>query len=553
MPSTSVKNSKVILSKQIKMTKDYKEVTSLSESVLLSLLTANDHLVSYKENYSFIRERNSIKVNETYATCLQANYMAFQNPSYSNKWFFAFIDDVKYLSDTSTEIFYTVDVWSTWFDYWNPKTCFIVRQHATTDNIGDNLVPERIEHGEYTVVGVQPESLFATVCYLVVTTSLVEPATPTTHYVNMGGTIMNGFVYECDTLAQLDAIITSIDSQPDNKILYVYIVPRILIPDGSINVSTGLLTNWTQPYNNLKKVLDRPNNLDTYVPVNKKLLTYPYMYCLMTNGAGASNVLRFEDSGYLAGTTGLTAGSIYIRYWGVPSIGGSIVGIPCYYKNNPLSLVDELVLGKFPTLGWSEDAYTNWLSQNSVNNTVRKAITGAEIIGGIGSALIGGGLIASGVGAMVGVGMVTHGLTTAVQGGSHAIELASEYYNHSIEPDSYNGVINGGDVIAATGQLTFCYYSMTIKRDYAAIIDKFFTRFGYAQNAIQYPNLTHRANYNYIQISKDSTAAYVNNHNNINIPANDLETINNIFRAGVTVWNNHANMGDYSVANGITS
>ena len=65
--------------------------------------------------------------------------------------------------------------------------------------------------------------------------------------------------------------------------------------------------------------------------------------------------------------------------------------------------------------------------------------------------------------------------------------------------------------------------------------------------------LINQLNYNYIQISKDSTTAYSNNHNNICVPAGDLELINNIFRAGVTVWNNHTNLGDYSVANGITS
>ena len=73
------------------------------------------------------------------------------------------------------------------------------------------------------------------------------------------------------------------------------------------------------------------------------------------------------------------------------------------------------------------------------------------------------------------------------------------------------------------------------------------------QNAIQYPNMLHRENYNYVQIAKDSTTAYSNNHNNICVPATELESINNIFRSGVTVWNNHDNFGDYSVSNNITS
>ena len=212
-----------------------------------------------------------------------------------------------------------------------------------------------------------------------------------------------------------------------------------------------------------------------------------------------------------------------------------------------------LVLGKFPTLGWSEDAYTNWLTQNSVNNSIRKGIIGAQIIGGAGSLLLGAGLMASGVGAMAGTALLANGASMLWSGGTNAVEVATEYYNHQIEPDSFQGNTNAGDILMATGQMGYGFYTMTITSYYARIIDNYFTRFGYAQNDIKYPNLLHRENYNYIQISKDSKACFGNDHNNISIPADVLESINNIFRAGVTVWNNHTNFGDYSVANGITN
>ena len=544
--------SKLILSKGIKLDRDYKQVLSYTEANMISLMSDSSHLVSIKSDYNFIKERGSIKVGETYANCLKANYMAFQNTDYSGKWFFAFIDDVKYLSDYSTEIYYTIDIWTTWFDYWNPKSCYIIRQHATTDSVGDNLVPEKLEHGEYIVNGYYGESTFATPCYLLVTKTLIEAATPVDNYINMGGTIMNGQVYYSNSISGLAALVHEVDGDADNEVLYAYEVPNTLIPAASVGAH-GLLSSWTTPYNLDKKVLSRPTTIDGYTPVNKKLLTYPYVYCLFTNMAGNSNLLRFEESGHLSGTSGLEDGAIYVKYWGVPSIGGSVIAVPRYYKESALNLNYMLVLGKFPTLGWSMDAYTNWLTQNAVNNTVRKGIVGAQIIGGAAEAVLGGALIATGAGAGAGVALLGSGAGMMLSGGTNAAEVAMDYYNHSIEPDSFQGNTNAGDVMSATGTIGFEFYSMSIRNKYAQMLDHYFTRFGYAQNDIQYPNMLHRANYNYIQISKDSKAAYGNDHNNVSIPADVLNTINNIFRAGVTVWNNHTNFGDYSVANGITS
>ena len=100
-----------------------------------------------------IREENAIYLEIPYGTALTANYLAFQNPDYSNKWFLAFIDSVEYIGDKNTKINITIDHLSTWFDYWTPKACFVTREHANTDVAGDNLIPESFEMGEYVVNG----------------------------------------------------------------------------------------------------------------------------------------------------------------------------------------------------------------------------------------------------------------------------------------------------------------------------------------------------------------------------------------------------------------
>ena len=130
------------------MDKDYNNVLSYSESQMLTLCNSQEHKIAERSNYSFIRPTNSIYVDFTYEQCLQANYIAFQNTDYSSKWFFAWIDEVIYKGDKNCEIKYTVDSWSTWFDKWTKKPCYIIREHVNDDTIGANTLDENLNVGE---------------------------------------------------------------------------------------------------------------------------------------------------------------------------------------------------------------------------------------------------------------------------------------------------------------------------------------------------------------------------------------------------------------------
>lgn len=140
-------NSKIILAHGIKMDRGYANVLSYTETQMVNLCLTNQ--IAQADDYSFIRQnRNSISTHFTYSQCLQANYIAFQNTDYSGKWFFAWIDDVIYKSNGTTEIQYTIDYWSTWFDYWQKKACFVVREHVNDDTIGLHTVPENLDVGD---------------------------------------------------------------------------------------------------------------------------------------------------------------------------------------------------------------------------------------------------------------------------------------------------------------------------------------------------------------------------------------------------------------------
>ena len=49
------------------------------------LTLCRENQVASANNYSFLRATGTILVEFSYAQCLQANYIAFQNPDYSNK------------------------------------------------------------------------------------------------------------------------------------------------------------------------------------------------------------------------------------------------------------------------------------------------------------------------------------------------------------------------------------------------------------------------------------------------------------------------------------
>ena len=145
-----VLNSKIILAKGINMDRNYNNVLSYGESDMLTLVQSEGHYIASNLHYSFIKQQKSILSDFTYSQCEQANYIAFQNPDYDNKWFFAWIDEVIYKGDKNTEITFTIDAWSTWYGSWTKKTCFIERQHVLNDTIGANTVPENLDIGDVT-------------------------------------------------------------------------------------------------------------------------------------------------------------------------------------------------------------------------------------------------------------------------------------------------------------------------------------------------------------------------------------------------------------------
>ena len=67
---------------------------------------------------------NVIKVGIKVEDLYDCNYLMFQNESFGNKWFYAFILEVNYVNNDVSEIKYEIDVMQTWFFDYTLEQCF---------------------------------------------------------------------------------------------------------------------------------------------------------------------------------------------------------------------------------------------------------------------------------------------------------------------------------------------------------------------------------------------------------------------------------------------
>ena len=522
----NTRNSIVILARDINMDREYQNILDYTESQIVELLRSNDHYVIEQNNYSFLKVgENKISVGIPYNTCLQANYIAMQNPHYNNKWFFAFIDSVEYSSEKSTIINYTVDEISTWWSYWARKVCYVEREHVNDDTVGLHTIPEGLETGDY-ICNATDTSLFTDYAYMMQVSETATSSTPQKLYATpVNGIYMSGGFYIFKDIRAMINVMSAITK--DDVIKNIYIVPRFLL-----NVSdTDFNTLWDGQTTPIfySKTVTKQTTLDTYVPKNNKLLCYPYNYLLETNNNGASNILKYE----------MFTNNPSFSIGGCATVGASIISIPNDYKEGMET--NMLIAGKFPTCSWSEDAYTNWLTMNAVN------VLGQDIdpvTAGYGMSalqgIVGAGMIASGN--PVGANLIGSALSNAFAT-SQAVE------QHKRIPDTFKGNINGGDFLTASGRNGFYFYKMSIKKEMAESIDAFFTRFGYKVNALKTPNFTGRRYWNFVKISGGEIIGYSNNQ--ISVPESSMDIINRVFRNGTTIWHDHDNIGNYSLDNTI--
>lgn len=534
-------NSRIILASGIKLDREYKNVLNYSESDMLALVNSNK--VAESNTYNFIRDTGSIQTSFSYSQALSSNYIAFQNTDYSSKWFFAWIDKVIYRGNNNTEIYYTVDAWSTWFSNWTASTCYVVKEHVNSDNVGEHTILEGLETGEYVcnshVIDDAMDNIMDDLVYVISSS------------VDLGAFINNPNAYDSNNpippspIRKYNGILSGTSYYPAPNASNVKDFFECLYATGQIDAVNGLFMipaslvgnlqsdfsiqegNSPASYNNS---ISKMTSLNGYTPVNKKLLCYPYNYLVISNNNGMSNILHYED---------FSTSTCNFKINMAVTPGCSIRMTPLNYKGVAEYDEESINMGKLPICSYPVDMYTNWLTQNSVN-IAGVTMTTDDL--NMASAGINGTL---GVAGSVMTGNVIGGLSSIANTGVSMAQSMIAKKQHSLIPPQARGNLNAGDVITSSNKNNFHFYKMSIRAEFARILDKYFTRFGYTVNSLKVPNITGRPNWNYVQIASGEKIGYGN------VPDYYMNIINTACQNGVTIWHNHSNIGNFNLNNSL--
>ena len=499
-----------------KLENDYKNQLTFSNATA-QLNYFNSVIQHTFDNYTYIKKDNVVQVGKNIDEIIDCNYLFYKNTGFTNKWYFCFITNMEYVNENCTRITFETDCYQTWLFQIEYKQSFVEREHVNDDTIGLHTVPENLETGEYIVNSSDYYNGLDNLKYVIQCTEWSTNSDNKPLATNFGGVYMAGGAYVCSTINEVVNILQAFAGRGKSDAVYnLYMIPASMIT----NTNESLQYSGQNSPNTDTKTITKVNTINGYTPINKKLLTFPFNYMLISNNNGSSNILHYER---------FSGNTCNFTIKGVPTVGGSIKIIPTNYDNNLNSEEEGLIAGKLPTLNWSDDEYTNWLTQNSVNIGLGIASSGLTIAGGL-------GMMATGGGAVAGAGAVVSG----------AMSIANELgavYQHSLQPNSAKGNVNGGDINVCDHKNGFYFYKMSIKEEYARIIDNYFSMFGYKINRVKVPNITGRTNWNYVKT--------INCNFDGDIPQTDLNIIRAMFNNGTTLWHNPSTIYNYSNSNGI--
>ena len=505
------------------------------------------------EDFTYQRKDYVIRYNACIDDILDYNYCMYQNEAYGNKWFYAYIQNMRWVNDHVTEITIKTDVFQTFQFELTYKASFIEREHVNNDNVGAHTIPEGLETGEYVCSSIQSLYSGANTTYICISVTELPPGMNINTFNRQYNGIYSGVSYIVfETPLAASNFLRGMDANGKGEsVTSVFIIPTNLT--GTLTFTTYDITDPSDPnhyYTTQAAVppysttyvtlatsssITSPNSLNGYSPKNNKLFCYPYNYFYITNNVGMDIDFHYED--FVNNTASFkTIGSI--------TPGCSIKCFPLNYKK----LADSgtsmnsynygLSGAKYPICSWSSDVYTNWLTQNGIN------IAGITLNAAQAGYLKGGLQIAAGIG-MAASGSAVFGGSMAASGARQIFDTMQENYQHSLIPDSAKGNGNSGDITFSAGNMDIPLYKMCIRSEMAQSIDSYFSMYGYKVNIVKVPNITGRANWNYVKTIGANIEGL--------IPEFYLNEIKGLFNAGITLWHNSSTFLDYSQSNNITA
>lgn len=480
------------------------------------------------DNFTYVRKDSVLRLPVLVDDIYDYNYVMYQNEAFGDKWFYAAINRLEFISPNCTYAYIETDVWQTWMFNLKMKQCFVEREHVTDDTIGIHTVAENVELGQIVNNGtpINLSVVDPTNGYLAVgVTELIDMYGDTgqKNWLRVYGGIYSGLTYAFfDSFVDLSYFIRSYDiAGKTDAIQTIFYVGRDFVQNSHPTVMTYgqapylIHVTWIEPSDGaltLHYTINKPASLNGYTPKNNKLLTYPYCYLTVCNNAGIDVPFHYD---LFRGNPRFSMSQVL-----TPSMSSCI--IPENYRDGDIdSEYCQAIPGpKTPQCSWTSDIYTNWLTQNATNIAVDS----------MNASLSAGLNVAS--------GNVIGGATNLLNSVTNSLTRAQQM---SFVPNQIKGNVNSGDVHYSNRKCCFTITHRCIRREFAKIIDGYFSMFGYKVNTVKVPQWRSRPTWNYIKTQNCTFEC--------DCPQDDAVKIQALFNNGFTVWHVPSQFGNYDFNN----
>lgn len=455
------------------------------------------------ENFTPFRLQNVMRVPVVADNVYDCNYLMFRNANFGQKWFYAFIKEIRWINVNMCEIEIELDVWQTWFFQINWRTCYVEREMPPTDNVGDNLVAEAIDYGYY-VSGIREETPHFDSYVAVIATAYDTDSGGLGGYV---GGLFQGIKYiagRVDSGSDVDKLTSYLQSVVEaNKvdaIASIFMMPTAFYTDGAAPEVQVFAATMVQ------------DRIGTYTPRCKKVMTYPYNFLYVYTPDGESGIYKYE---LFRKTTTRQAG--FSMRCGM-GCNPEIVLTPMEYDNQSSNYEESLVMSGFPQCAFSVDTFKAWLAQNASATLLNTTMSAAGLIGG------------AATGNPIAVASGAFGLANSING----------LVMQQAKPNTVKGQ-QGSSTNTATREKNFYFVNKHITQEYAKIVDDFFWRYGYAINQVKLPEISSRPYWNYVKL-KDANLLG-------SIPFDDMAVLKSTLNNGITFWHDPNQVGNYTLNN----
>lgn len=476
-------------------------------------------------NYTYVRKNWSLKVNASVADAEKWSYLFFQNFP-TGRYYYYFITNVKYISDETVELELEMDVMQTYlFDY-ALQPSFVEREHSATDNIGDNTIEEGLELGEFTCSNIFTPYAFDLLDIMVMSSVVLDGDS----YNSANGGKFDGIysglaIYRAKNASALNTVLNDLnEAGKTDAIVTIWMYPRDLIETADDSADFSKVKESKVGSSDFSFPV-KTTTVDSYVPKNNKLLTYPYNFLYAFNNQGGCAVYRIERFLDQVAEFALD-GSIY------PD--GGVKMTPKNYNGVGFNYDESLNITNFPTCAWNADSYKIWLAQNATSTAVGMSTNVISAVGG---------------GALAIAGLATGNLAIAGVAGGFALSgingilgQLSQMSDKEVQPPQAQGGFSS-TLNTAVGIQRIYLAQKSITRERAKIIDEFFTMYGYKTLRVKTPNRNVRESFTYTKTQGCLLAG--------SLCQEDARKIQSIYDNGVTFWQKNVAIGNYSASNAV--